>query len=176
MPRSLVVALFLGCLVGVGGVSLGGCAKPADLPDLTVRAASPGEFTRFRADLGARFPADRLKDFDTAVQELQLDAMHRDVPTAAARELDMLAVVNGRTVHAVTLLGWQARKARFLREIAELDRMLQHDLELQARTAATGTPETVLTRIHSEQEVIVKLQRNLAETERRLAELGAAKP
>jgi hypothetical protein len=157
-------------------VCLAGCTKPAALPDIIVSAASPGGFTRFRADLGVRFPADLLKDFDTAVQELQLDAMNRDVPTAAARELDMLAVVNGKPVHAVTLLGWQARKARFLREIAELDRMLQHDLELQARTAATGTPETVLTRIHSEQEVIAKLQRNLADTERRLAELGSAKP
>jgi hypothetical protein len=168
MKSPLVACLLTVVCLG----SLAGCTKPADLPDIIVSAPSPAGFTRFRADLGARFPADRLKDFDTATQELQLDAMNRDVATSEARELDMLGVVNGKPVHAVVLLGWQARKARFLREIAELDRMLQHDLQQQARTAATGTPGSVLSRIQSEKEVIARIQHNLAETERRLAELG----
>lgn len=153
-------------------LSLGGCAKPADLPDVIVSAASPGEFARFRAELGTRFPPEQLKDFDTATQELQLDAMNRDVASAAGREADMLRVANGKPVHAVVLLGGQARRARFLREIAELARMLERDLEQQRHTATTGTPATVLARIQSEREVIAKLQRDLAETERRLAEMS----
>jgi hypothetical protein len=155
-------------------VLLGGCAKPADLPDIIVSAASPGEFTRFRAELDTRFTPEQLKDFDTATQELRLDAMNRDVATAAAREEDMVRVANGKTVHAVTLLGWQARKARFLREIAEISRLLDHDEQQAAKTAATGTPESVTRRLGSEKEVLAKLQHNLADTEARLAEL--AKP
>lgn len=147
-----------------------GCAKPVPLPDIIVRADSKADFTRFNADLGKGFPPEQLQDFDTAVQELQLDAMHRDIATAAGREADMLAAVDGKTVHAVTLLGWQARKARFSRELAEITRMLEHDLKL----AAMATPSDALTRrIGSEQEVQAKLQRHLAETDRRLADLQA---
>ena len=163
-------------VVAVSLASLGGCAKPANLSEITVNAASKEDFTRFRADLGARFAAEQLKEFDTATQELQLDAMNRDVATAEAREKDMLGVVDGKSVHTVVLLGWQARKARFLREIAELDRMLKHDLELQAKTAATGTPPAVTQRIGSEKEILDQLHRKLAETESRLAELGQSRP
>lgn len=160
MLRWLIAFVFL--------ASLGGCAKPADLPDITVSATSPGEFARFRADLDTRFTAERLEDFDTATRELQLDAMHRNIATAAGREADMLAVVHGRTVHAVTLLGWQARKARFLRELAEITRMLEHDLK-QAEKAPPS--ESLTRRIGSEKEVRAKLQASLAETDRRLADL-----
>jgi hypothetical protein len=157
-------------------VSLAGCAKPADLPDVTVSASSQDDFARFRAELGARFAAEQLKEFDTAVQELQLDGMNRDIPTAEGREADMRRVVNGQPVRTVILLGWQARKARFLREIAEMNRMFEHDKELQAKTAAAGTPEAVTRRLGSEQEVLDQLHRKLAETETRLAGLSAAKP
>jgi len=147
---------------------LAGCAKPVALPDVVVSAASKEDFTRFNADLGQRFPPEQLQAFDTAVQELQLDAMHRDIATAAGREADMLAAVNGQTVHAVTLLGWQARKARFLRELAEITRMLEHDL----RQAAKAPPsDSLARRIGSEKEVSAKLQASLAETDRRLAGL-----
>lgn len=166
MLRWLMVAALL--------LSLAGCAKQADLPDIMVSASTPGDFARFRAELGARFTPEQLQPFDTATQELQLDAMNRDVATAEARELDMLQAANAKTVHAVTVLGWQARKARFLREIAELTRMLDHDVELQQKTAATGTPESVTTRIASEREVIAKIRRHLDETERHLAEWSTA--
>ncbi len=166
--RRLLVATFL--------LGLAACARQADLPDLTVSASSPEDYARFRADLGTRFTPEQLQDLDTAMQELQLDAMNRDINTAAAREADMLRAANGKTVHAVVLLGWQARKARFLRETADLAKMLEHDQQLQQDTAATGTPATVTTRIASEKEVIAKLQRNLADTENRLEELGRAKP
>lgn len=147
---------------------LGGCTKQVDLPEVVVNAASKEEFTRFRTELGVRFPADRLQDFDTATRELQLDAMHRGIATAAAREADMLRAAQGKTVHAVTVLGWGARKARFLREIAEITRMLEHDLK-QPQT------EAVLRRIGSEKEVLAQLQANLAQTEARLAEFAPPK-
>jgi hypothetical protein len=162
-------------IVGLMLAVLGGCAKPPDLPETVVAAATPADFTRFRAELGARFPADRLADFDTAIKELQLDAMSR-LPTAAERETDMLRVATGKPVHAVTVLGWQARRARFLREIADLDGMLQRDLQQQARTAATGTPDAVLRRIGSEREVLAQLHQNLAATDARLASLEGTAP
>jgi hypothetical protein len=148
---------------------LAGCAKQADLPEVVVKAESHAEFTRFRSELGARFPADRLQDFDTATRELQLDAMNREIAAADAREAEMLRIANGKTVQAVTVLGWGARKARFLREIAEITRMLDHDLK-QPQT------ESVTRRVGSEKEVLAQLERNLAQTERHLAELGSAAP
>lgn len=164
----LMAALVLGVFAG--------CSKQADLPDLVVVASSKEEFTHFRAGLGTRFPADRLKDFDVATRELQLDAMNRDIATPEAREADMRRAIDGKTVHSATLLGWGARKARFLREIAEITRMLEHDLALQAKSAAVGTPESVLRRIGSEREILAKLQLNLAETERRLAAWAEPRP
>jgi hypothetical protein len=154
------------CLVVLGLVGLAGCAKKADLPDVVVSAGTREEFTWFRTELGAQFSESRLKDFDVALRELQLDAMNREIVTAAAREADMLSAADGKTVHAVTMLGWTARKARFLREITEIKRMLEHDLK-QPQT------EGVLRRIGSEKEVLAQLETNLAETERHLAELAA---
>jgi hypothetical protein len=157
MPiRELLPALLI-CM-------LAGCAKPVDLPDIVVAASSHEEFTRFRSDLGTRFPAERLQDFDTATRELQLDAMNRNVAAADAREAEMLRAANGKTVHAVTVLGWGARKARFLREIAEITRMLDHDLSQPATASITR-------RVGSEKEVLAQLEHNLAETGRHLAEL-----
>ena len=148
---------------------LGGCTKQADWPDIIVSASTPGEFAQFRAGLGQRFKAEQLQLLDTATQELQLDAMNRDVNTAEARELDMLKVVNGQPVRTVLHLGWQARKARFLREIAEFNQMLERDLPQKEKSEAAR-------RIQSEQEVLGQLQAKLAETERRLAEWGQASP
>jgi hypothetical protein len=150
---------------------LAGCAKPVPLPEIVVSATTKQEFTRFNADLGKRFTPEQLKDFDTAIQELQLDAMHRDIATAAGREADMLAVVHGKTVRAVTLLGWQARKARFQRELAEITRMLEHDLKLAEKAAPAGPSDALARRIGSEKEIQAKLQASLAETDRRLAEM-----
>ena len=168
MLRRLFVAV---CLA-----ALGGCARPDDLPDLAVRASTAQEMTDFRSELGARFTPEQLQPFNTALQELQLDAMNRGVATAADRELDMLAAVNGKTVHAALVLGWQARRNRFLREIAGLTQMLDQDLQQQEKTAATGTPEPVTRRIGSEQEVLGQLHRNLDDTEQKLTAWGAPRP
>ena len=166
MPRCFFALLFLGIL--------GGCAKPKDLPEITVRSSSAGDLATFRSELTARFTAEQLQPLDTAFQELQLDAMNRNVPTAEAREQAMLTAVNGKTVHEALLLGWQARRSRFLREIALLTGMLEADLQLRQKTAATGTSQAVLDRIQSEKTVITQLQANLAATEKRLTGWHAA--
>jgi hypothetical protein len=153
---------------------LAGCAKKVDLPETMVTASDVSEFSRFRAELGSGFPAERLKDFDTAIQELKLDAMNRNIATADERELDMVKAAHGKSVHAVTVLGWQARRARFQREIAFIDTMLQENLQLQQKAGVAGPSATVLARIQSAQNLIAQLQRNLDETERRLTELGTA--
>lgn len=166
MARCFLVIALLGILAG--------CAKNVDLPQITISAADTGEFSRFRSELGEQFPAERLQAFDTAVQELKLDAMNRDIPTAAAREADTLKAMNGKTVHAITLLGWQARRARFLREIAEIQGMLDRDLKVQRNAGPGGPSSVVLARIQSAQNVIAQTQRSLADTEHRLTELQTA--
>jgi hypothetical protein len=164
MLRGFVVCLLL--------ASLNGCTKPPDLPATVVRAATAGDLAGFRADLGACFPADRLQAFDTALQELKLDAMRRDVASAEARELDMQAVVNGRTVLEAEVLGWKARRVRILGEIALMTGYLERDLKARQQTAATGTPESVTTHIQNEQDILERLHRDLTDTEQRLAGWG----
>jgi hypothetical protein len=148
-----------------------GCAKEVDLPQITVGAADASEFARFRSDLATQFPVDRLQTFDTAVQELKLDAMNRDIPTAAARERSTLALINGKSVQAVSILGWEARHARFLREIAFIQGMLDRDLVVQKNAGPGGPSSVVLARIQSAQNVIAQTQRHDANTQQRLTEL-----
>jgi ABC-type phosphate transport system auxiliary subunit len=126
---------------------------------MIVQASSPGALANFRADLGGQFSGEQLQAFDTAVQELKLDAMNRDVAPAAAREQDMCAAVNGKTVRQVEILGWQARKARFEREIAIMSELLEHTLKAKGAQAD----------VRSNQDVLTKLRSQLAETERQLA-------
>ncbi len=166
--RPLRLLLLLGLLFG--------CAQQPALPDTVILAATKEDFTRFRSDLGLRFPADQLKDFDIATQELQLAAMHRDIATAAGREADMRRAINGQTVHAATVLGWRARQTRFLREAADLQQLLDRDLAQAAQTAATDAPASVTRRIASAREVLAQLRTNLAATEQRLKELAPISP
>ena len=161
MPRWLIFSLLL--------LGLTACSKPLDLPAVPVAAADPGDYTRFRADLSARFPAERLQPLDTAMQELELDAMARNIPTAEARKLDALAVAHGKTVQAVTLLGWRARCARFQREIATLQELIDSDRKLDQTPGITA-------RIKRAQDVITKLQSDLATAERQLAAYAATAP
>ena len=140
--------------------------------NIIVSAASASEFARFRGDLGTRFTPEQLQDFDIAIMELQLDAMHRNIATEAGREADMLGVANRKTFPNVVLLGWRARKARLLREIPEARQLLDHDAEEAAKTAATGTPESVTRRLASEKEALAKLRRDRDDTLRHLTELA----
>jgi hypothetical protein len=165
MRRCLLVVLLLGLF--------GGCAKPKDLPELTVRSTEAGELAAFKSELGARFTADQLKPLDTALQELQLDAMNRGVAAAEDREQTMLNAVNGKSVHEALVLGWQARRNRFLHEISLITGLLDGDMQLQQKTAATGTSQSVLDRIRTEQGLLAQLQANLAATERQLTDWGA---
>ncbi len=166
MRRGLLVLALMSILAS--------CAKEVDLPATAVSAGDTGEFTRFRSDLAERFPAERLQAFDTAVQELKLDAMNREIATAAAREADTLGVINGKSVHAVTLLGWEARRARFIREIAFIQGMLDRDLKVRQNAGPDGPSSVVIARIQSAQNVIAQTQRSLADTEQKLAELRAS--
>lgn len=152
---------------------LAGCAKPV-LPDTIVRAGTEQELTAFRAELAGRYVAPELAVFDTALQELQLAGMDRH-PTAAARATAMREQVNGRTVRAVEILGWQARRARFHSEIAGMLPTLEHDLRTREREGA-ATPANVLTRIRNVEDILKEIRRHIAETEAQLAALGAPLP
>jgi len=163
MFRRFICTVLLGCL--------GACAKP-DLPDLVVPASSTGELTLFREELARRFAPEQLRSFDTAIKELQLDAMNRDVAGAAAREQDMRAAINGKSVQATLVLGWKARRDRLHREIAQISELLEHDLQRQRETSGQGTPASVLTHIENERDILARLQRDLTETERQLAAWG----
>lgn len=165
MSRRLLSLL---CVLG-----LTACSKP-ELAETVVRAESTEEFATFRADLGSRFAAERLALLDVALQELQLAGMDRGVASAADRAAATHQIVNGKTVRAVEILGWQARRTRLQGEIKEFSTMLEHDLALRTKTSATGTPQAVTHRIENEQDILAKLRRRLAETETQLTAWGAA--
>ncbi len=165
MGRRLAIVVFFASLCG-------GCAKP-DLPATVVRASSTEELSNFRAELGTRFTAEQMRPFDTALQELELDAMNRDISPAAARKQDMQAAVNGRTVMEAQVLGWKARRARLLREITEMTGLMEQNLKLRQQTAATGTPESVAAHIQNALDIITRLQRELHDAEAVLVAWGA---
>jgi hypothetical protein len=160
------VSLLLFCLLG-----LAGCAKP-DLANSVVRAGSEEELAAFRAELVANFGTGALAAYDVALNELQLAGMDRGLATAADRAAAMRAQVHGRTVHAVEILGWQARRARLLSEIRQLTEIRDHQIAVREKTAATGTPRAVHDRIASAEEVLTKLRRHLGETAQQLSAWG----
>lgn len=146
-------------------------AVEAAKAEIIVSAASPAEFARFRADLGTRFTPEQLQDFDTAVQELQLEAKNRGKATGADREAAMRAAVNQKTFPDAILLGWRARRDRILRELPEARRRVDRDTAEAAKTAATGTPESITNRLASEKRALDQLRRDRDDTLRRLNEL-----
>lgn len=151
---------------------LAACSKP-ELSQCIVRAASPEELAATRAELADRFGAAALSTYDTALNELQLAGMDRGLASADARAAAMREQVNGKTVRAVELLGWQARRTRLLGEIKQLTEIRDQQIAVRERTAATGTPSAVHDRIASAEEVLTKLHRFLAETEQQLSSWGA---
>lgn len=152
-----------------------GCAKPPDLPDTLVKAGNADEFAAFRADLGNRFAADQLKDFDTATKELQLDAMNHGIKAAADRETAMLQAIDGKTVGQALVVGWQARHRRLEAETKQISGLLDSDLKARDQAVATGRAPSaaVETHIQNEQEILARLNRDLAATDRQLAAWGA---
>lgn len=159
MIRLLLLALCSLCLAGCGD---------HDLASSTIHAASEEEMASGRADLARRFGPEALAAYDVAIQELQLAGMDRGVAAAADRAAAMRDAVNGKTVRAVEILGWQARRTRLQGEIKEFAALLEHDLALREKTAATGTSQTVIHRIENEQDILAKLRRLLGEAEQRL--------
>jgi len=153
------VALLLG---------LTACTKP-ELASSPVRAGSEEELAAGRADLERRFTSEALAAYDVAIQELQLAGMDRGLRTTTERAAAMRAIVNGKTVRAVEILGWQARRSRLQAEIKDFSEMLARDLTIREKTAATGTPLAVTNRIENEQDILAKLRRLLAEAEAKLA-------
>lgn len=148
--------------------SFAGCSRP-DLSHSIVRAANEEELAASRAELVAHFGAESLAAYDTAIQELQLAGMDRGLRTTAERAAAMREIVAGKTVRAIEILGWQARRARLQAEIKEFTALLDHDLAIRDRTAATGTPQAVINRIENEQDILAKLRRLLAEADATLA-------
>lgn len=144
-----------------------GCGQKPPLPDTVVQAGSDQELKRFREDLGARFAADELATFDTALQEIRLEALNNDVSPASAREIYLREAVDRRTVREVTRRGWEARRARFQAETAYLDGLLQQDLARQQKTPT----DNIAARIASAREVLARLERDLQATEAQLAKL-----
>lgn len=161
MQRPAFAALLLACVA-----LLGGCAKP-ELADTIVRAETGAELNAFRAELGSRFPPPQLAALDTALQELQLAAMDR-FPSAAERAAAMREEVHGKSVRAVEILGWQARRSRLLAEIEQMSATLEADLKTRERLGNSTSP-TVTNRIQNVQDILAKLRTHLAETERQLA-------
>lgn len=149
-----------------------GCAKP-ELPATRVRAGSADDLASFRAELAQRHPAAALAAFDTALNELELAGMDRGIAAAADRAAAMRETVDGKTVRAVEILGWEARRTRLQAEIKDFAGMLERDLALKEKTAATGTPPAVIHRIENEQDILAKLRRLLSEAEERLAAWSA---
>lgn len=165
MWRALLTLLLLASLIG--------CTKP-DLANTVIRAGSDEELTASRAELADRFGLPALAAYDVALQELQLAGMDRGVASAADRAAAMRAAVNGKSVRAIEILGWQARRSRLLAEIKDFSGMLERDLALREKTAATGTPPAVTHRIENEQDILAKLRRLLAEADEKLTAWGAA--
>lgn len=163
MTRWLPVAVVLGSL-------LCGCARP-ELPEIIVQAPTPGEFDKFRAELGADFSLERLQPFDTAIQELKLEAMRQGVAGVAAREQQVATAIHGKTVHATQILGWQARRGRLQDERAEITKLLERDRRLLK--GATGAARSIADRIRSEEEILARIDGDLADTERQLIDWGA---
>lgn len=151
------------------------CSKPPAWPEIIVKAGSADELAGFRADLGNRFTADQLRDFDTATKELQLDAMNQGIKTAAEREAAMLRVIDGKTMHEALVAGWRARHRRLESESKQISELLAADQKARDHAVASGrTPSaSVETHLQNEQEILDRLKRDLAATDQQLAAWGA---
>lgn len=167
MPRRITPILALAAVA-----ALAGCTRK-DLPEITVKAATPEEFASFRADLVTEFGAERLKHFDTAVQELKLAAMNRGVAGVAAREAEMCVAINLTTVRQAEISGWKARRQRLLDEIAEITKLLERDARVQVHGTTAASKQAATGRMQTEKDILARLRQDLADTERQLTEWGA---
>ena len=164
-PLRFVAPLALLCVASA-------CA-PKPLAERPVNAVSADSFANFRTMLGSDFAADQLKDFDTAIQELKLDAMNHGVAGVAAREEKVLALMNGKSVREIEVLGWQARHRRLNAELADMEQRLTHDRALQAKAVSADSVKYFSNLISNEQDLVAQSKRNIAATEAKLQSWNA---
>lgn len=150
-----------------------GCSQK-DWLQREVPAASSDELAAFRARLGQEKSADEIKPFDTALQELKLDAMNHGVAGVAAREAQMRAMVAGKPVRDVLVLGWEARQLRLENELKDMSGRLEHDSQLLNKPGGPGPTPFMTNLIKNEQDIVAQLKRDLAQAQARLAEWGVA--
>jgi hypothetical protein len=154
-------------------LSLCGCGA-AVLEDLKVEAASVESFQSFRQNLARRYSADQLAPFDTAVQELKLEAMNSGVAGAKTREEKVLQNIHQKRVREVTILGWQARHSRLTAELTDMRSRFERDSKLQEKAQTEDSRKFFSNLLQNERDLIAQLERDLRATEERLREWGAA--
>lgn len=148
--------------------SVMGCA-PRKAIDGPVAARSAEEFAAFRDALNGAVPLPTLEAFDTAVQELKLEAMSNGVSGVGAREERVRQTVNGKSLQVVLTLGWKARAARLQRELKDMTDRYEHDRELLNRAGGSASSQHLANLTANEQDIIAQLKHQLADTEQKLS-------
>lgn len=151
-----------------------GCSQKA-LLDREVRAGSSEEFMIYRTGLVGEFTPRLLQDFDTAIQELKLDAIAKGVAGAALRDQRIRAAANGKPVHQVLVLGWEARRSRLTNELNEMKERYAHDTKLLARPGSNESTQFLSNVTRNEEDKINQLKSLLGDTEQKLQEWSATK-
>ena len=145
---------------------LAGCSKPAP-QDRIVKADSPEQFDQWRSDR-EDWSSQEQQDFDTAIQEIKLDAMNKSAGTIDSRESAMCEAVNGKTVRAVEILGWHDRRDRLEREKNDVETRYAHDSKLKAREDQTDRAQALATTTRNEQAIIAKNTGLIADVDAKL--------
>lgn len=168
MPEKLdrlVCSIVLFALLSV----VPGCGKKSGL-DYQVVARTPDELAATREHLENVLDPQHLQFFDTAVQELKLDAMNAGIEGAARRDEEMRTRVEGKSVRDVILLGWKARQGRLTRELKDMTERLNRDLPNAERPGGKEPGTFLANRIQNEKELVAQLTARLEETNRQLTE------
>lgn len=142
------------CVFSATVAFLTGCSKPAP-QDRLVKADSPQQFEQWRSDR-EDWSSQEQQDFDTAIQEIKLDAMTKSAGTMDSREAQMCDVVKGKTVRAVEILGWHDRRDRLEREKNDMETRLAHDSGLKVREDQTERAQALASITRNEREIIAK--------------------
>lgn len=137
-----------------------------------VRANSTEEFAASRESFAADLSPARLKDFDTAVQEVKYDAMAKGLANVALREQWMRTTANGKSVQQVLVLGWQARRSRLLTELNDMSERYAHDSKLLTRPGSDDSTQFLRNVTRNEEDKIIQLKGLLADADLKLSTWG----
>jgi hypothetical protein len=154
------------CVFSATVALLAGCSKPAP-QDRLVKADSPEQFEQWRSDREDWSPQEQ-QDFDTAIQEIKLDAMNKSSGTMDSRETAMCETVNGKTVRAVEIIGWHDRRDRLAREKKDVETRYAHDSTLKAREDQPDRAQALETTTRNEQAIIAKNTGLIADVDAKL--------